>query len=131
MEEKSREKLDRPLARQIGRVGPTPTGAFAVTTFSQHQMDDLVRQPGTVSWLYAKEARELTLSRAETGKPLATFNLANRDHRRALADVLARGTLHLCAIDSLDPRTGALVGAKLAVDIGLGDRLAIEMAIET
>jgi len=63
-------------------------------------------------------------------RPLATFNLRRGDHRRALRDVLRRGTLHLCARDSLNTLTGHLEGVNLAIDITPADRVFIELTLK-
>jgi hypothetical protein len=130
MNDETRFPDSMPLAREIVNVGPTPEGCFVLTTFSQGQIDEMLTQPGTSDWLLDNERTELTIMRWDPEpRPLVTFNLARDTHRRALRDALARGTIHICAAESVNMQTGMIDGAKIALDLGLADRVAIEMAL--
>jgi hypothetical protein len=118
------------LAREIVNVGPTPSGCVVLTTFSQAQIDELLAQQGWTDWVLNADSSELTLVRTHPDvRPLATFDLRRGTHRQALRDALAGGTIHLCAIESLNADTGMLIGQKIALALEAVDRLIIATAL--
>jgi len=114
--------------RTVKVVG-TPDGAAVITDMSQEQLDALLSQPGTVAWeIFGQTMVVASVKPDGSTIPVAKFNLRRRKHRMALRDVLSRGTLHVCAAESVAP-DGWLEGRKLAVDVREADRFMIRAAL--
>jgi hypothetical protein len=104
----------------------TQDGAAAITSTSQEQLDELSRRAGTVVWEHHEGFLWLGHNSRQGIVPLARFDLRQRTHRLALRDVVDRGTLHVCAAETV---TDGMVGGGLAVDVRQMDIVMIEVAL--
>jgi len=116
-----------PAPKVVG-VGPLPEGAVAIVTLSQEQLGWMCDRLATAAWLIEED--RLVLGRASDDGLTATavFDLHNEQHRRAITDVLERGTLCIRAAESV--RDGWIEGRGLAIDVRPADRWMLELALE-